>query len=114
MELGPVEQTIARQAVRNGQPIPDRILNAPELQLGLQLYLNAFFELESERTSNGYGPSPIPWSSMAQYASVFEFTEELRDDLFFHIRAMDHEYLKRVYAKIKTASANAGKGKRKG
>jgi hypothetical protein len=43
LELGPHEQAIAKQAMRAGQPLPDRIANAPELEVGLQLYLQAFF-----------------------------------------------------------------------
>ena len=85
--------------MRAGQPLPERIANAPELEVGLQLYLQAFFDLDSER-SHGNGLAPIPWTSIAAYARAFEFDEEQTEDLFFHVRRMDAEHLKRISAKI--------------
>lgn len=111
MELGPHEQTLAKQAMRAGQPIPDRIANAPELEPGLQLYMQAFFDLDSER-SHAMGLVAIPWSSIASYAMVFDFDEEQTDDLFFFIRQMDKQHLKTLAEKQKQAQANAAnKGK---
>lgn len=100
MELGPIEQNIAKQAMRSGQPIPERIANAPELQLGLQLYIQAFFDLDSERSHN-MGLCPIPWASIINYAKVFEFDEEQTEDLIFHIKRLDREHLKRLSKKVK-------------
>lgn len=108
MELGPHEQTIAKQAVRAGQPIPERIANAPELQPGLQLYMQAFFDLDSER-SHAMGLVVIPWSSIAAYAAAFEFDEEQTEDLFYFVRKMDTEHLKKLAEKQK---ANSKNGKR--
>ena len=101
-ELGPHEQTIAKQAMRSGQPLPDRIANAPELETGLQLYLQAFFDLDSER-SHANGLTAIPWSSIAAYANYFNFDEEQREDLMFFIRHLDSEHLKKLEAKEKAA-----------
>lgn len=100
LELGPIEQNIAKQAMRAGQSIPDRIANAPELEMGLQLYLQAFFDLDSER-SHAMAPTAIPWTSIAAYARAFEFDEEQTEDLFFQIRRMDAEHLKRISSKSK-------------
>ena len=47
--MGKLEQQIAKQAVQAGREIPDKIANAPQLELGLDLYLSAFFDLESDR-----------------------------------------------------------------
>lgn len=99
LDLAPVEQNIARQAVRAGEPLPERIANAPELTNGLQIYLQAFFDLDAER-SHAMAPTPIPWTSIAAYARAFEFDEEQTEDLFFHVRRMDAEHLKRISAKI--------------
>ena len=99
LELGPIEQTIAKQATRAGQPIPDRISNAPELQQGLQLYMQAFFDLDCER-SHAMAPTAIPWSSVQDYARAFEFDEEQTEDLHFFIRRIDGEHLKRISAKM--------------
>lgn len=103
LEMGVMEQTIAKQAVRCGQPLPDRIANSPELINGLQLYLAAFFELDSER-SHAVVPVSIPWSSIKEYAIAFEFDEEQTENLFFYVRKMDTEHLKKVAKKIKAAN----------
>lgn len=101
-ELGPHEQAIAKQAMRAGQPLPDRIANAPELETGLQLFLQAFFDLDSER-SHASGLTPIPWTSISAYAMAFEFDEEQTEDLYFFVRRLDSEHLKRLEAKQKAA-----------
>jgi hypothetical protein len=104
LELGPIEQNIAKQAMRAGQPMPERIVNAPELQQGLQLYLQAFFDLDCER-SHAMAPTAIPWTSVQDYAKAFEFDEEQTEDLHFFIRRMDSEHLKRIATKIKNKAA---------
>ena len=103
LELGPHEQAIAKQAMRAGQPLPDRIANAPELETGLQLYLQAFFDLDSER-SHAQGLTSIPWTSIAAYAMAFELDEEQTEDLYFFIRKLDSEHLKKLAAKQKAAA----------
>jgi hypothetical protein len=95
IELGPSEQNIAKQALRQGQPLPDRIANAPELNLGLALYLNAFFELDTERT-NGFGLGRIPLSTIRDYAIGYEFDEHQTEDLFMYVKRMDIAYLEYV------------------
>lgn len=107
LELGPSEQNLAKQAMRAGQPIPDRIANAPELINGLELYINAFFDLDSER-SHATAPTPIPWRAIAEYAAVFDFDEEQRDDLFFFIKRLDSEHLKRLAEKMKPKGGSNG------
>lgn len=101
--MAPIEQNIAKQAMRAGQPLPDRIANSPELIQGLQLYMQAYFDLDSER-SHAMAPTAIPWSSMNSYAQVYEFDEEEREDLFFFIRRMDSVHLERLHEKIKAKS----------
>lgn len=96
--MGKHEQSIARQAMRFGQPIPDRIANAPELRIGLQLFLQAFFDLDSERT-HVFSPSPIPWTSIKAYCEANELDEEETDDMFYFVKAMDEAHLKRLAAK---------------
>jgi hypothetical protein len=99
LDLGPIERNVAKQAYRQGQPLPDRIANAPELQFGLQLYLNAFFELDSER-SHAMGLTRISWSSIKDYAIAYEFDEEQTEDLFFIIKRMDSANLERLNEKM--------------
>ena len=99
LDLGPIEQTIAKQAMRAGQPLPDRIANAPELKTGLNIYITAFFELDCER-SHAMAPTAIPWRSIKEYAIAYDFDNEQTEDLMFFIRKMDTEHLKRLSAKM--------------
>lgn len=84
-----------------GQPLPDKIANAPELYSGLQLYLQAFFELDSER-SHGMGVTMIPWMSIKYYAESNEFSLDQSEDLMYFIRKMDIAHIKRISNKAKT------------
>lgn len=103
LELGESEQKIALAAMRAGQPLPDRIANAPELQLGLSLYLTAFFDLDSER-SHSQGVTMIPLSRVRSYAEDYEFDAEQTEDLIFFIREMDTAHCKRVGEKQAAAA----------
>lgn len=95
LTYGQSEETILRQAKLARQPIPDFIKNKPELDSGLDLYLQAYFDLDGERT-HAFGPTPIPTTSIIAYAQAFKFGDEELDDLVFYVRAMDTENLKRV------------------
>ena len=88
LELGSTEQSIAKQAVRMGQPIPDRIANAPNLKEGLSFYLQAFFDLDSER-SQGFNVGRIPWTAIVTYGRYHGLYRDEIDILVEHIRALD-------------------------
>jgi hypothetical protein len=97
--MGPTEQHIARQCYNIGQPIPERIANAPELMLGSQLYLQAFFDLDSTR-NHGMGLTRISWTSIKDYAAAFELDCRQTEDLFYYIRKLDEANLIRLDEKI--------------
>lgn len=101
LELGPIEQGIIGQAVRTGQPLPDRIAQAPTLRLGLGFYLQAFFDLDSERTHSSNGLSRIPWHAIQFYATHFNLNDEQRFRLGHFIRAMDAAHLTRLADELK-------------
>lgn len=86
------------QSMRANNPLPDKIQNAPSLILGLEIYLKAFFELDCER-SHSMGATPIPWSSIYNYARCFNFDKEQTEDLIFFVRALDNEHLKHIRKK---------------
>lgn len=92
LELGPSEQNIAKQAARSGQPLPERIANAPSLKLGLEFYLQAFFDLDSERVQ-GLGPGRIPWSAMTRYAEHHGLMEDETEMLRYFLQYIDTAYL---------------------
>lgn len=96
--MGLVEQQLAKQALRARQEMPDRIANAPVLFPGLQIYLQAFFDLDFER-SHSMGATHIPFSSVVDYARAFEFDEEMTEDLIYFIRQMDIEHVKLIAKK---------------
>lgn len=79
--------------MRERLPLPRKIANAPELNFGLELYYDAFWDLSTCRMS-GYSLGPIPWGSVNDYASTFEFDDEQRHALHYYIRVMDNVYVK--------------------
>lgn len=111
--MGDVEQTLARQAYSMRQPMPERIQNAPELNAGLELFLEAFFELDTERTEGA-----IPWSSVVRYAEVYQFEEVQFGDLLHHLRTLDPVLMKyrskKAEERIKRNAPKKGGGSRKG
>ena len=95
-------------AAREGLPIPSRIANPPELLPGLDVYLKAFFDLDSERQI-GETLQQIPWSKIQEYADRYGFDDEGRDDLLFFVRKQDTFHLDRLRAKRSSPIAKKGK-----
>lgn len=96
--------------VRDGQPLPDHIQNAPELTQGLELFYNAFQDLSSCRTA-GMSLGPIPWTAMDQYCVRYGINGEQRDDLFHHVEKLDEAYREYVEKKAEKKSKIKGAGK---
>jgi len=92
LEQAAVEKTIIKQHLSAGLELPDRIQNAPQLELGNGLYWSAFFDLTTCRTT-GWSVAPIPWTAMKEYSEVNEFDEYQTETLFFVVRAMDNAYM---------------------
>lgn len=90
--------------------MPKRVAEKPELFFGMALYLNAWFELDTERER----PNPISRSMCFQYAYDYDLTEEQRDDLWFYIHKADIEFLvwwkKRQRKPRPTKGVKGGKG----
>lgn len=93
--MGKIDKSIVRQSIRFKTPIPERILNSPKLYLGLELYLEAFYELTDER-QNGMELGFIPRRAITEYAEFHNFNDEQKFDLLYLIKALDHAYLKYV------------------
>lgn len=89
-----------------GQPLPDRIANAPELITGLQLYLQAFFDLDSER-SHAMGVTRIPTSRIREYSTYYEFDDEQAEDLLYLIKKMDTDHCDRLAEKAKSGAKSS-------
>lgn len=98
LEMGATEQNIVRQAQLAKAPIPERIANAPVLLQGLELYLEAFFELDSSRPV-GFSLLPIPWGAIVDYCAVYGLDNEQREDMLYLIRRMDNAHIDRLNKK---------------
>lgn len=55
----------------------------------MALYLNVWFELDTERKR----PQPISRSLCFQYAYDYDLTEEQRDDLWYYVARADEAFL---------------------
>lgn len=85
--MGSIEQNIVNQALRFGQEIPEKIRNKPRLLFGLDLYLNAYFDLRPE-AKDGI----IPWSSSIEYAKFYEFDFEDTETMIYMMHEMSSAY----------------------
>ncbi len=75
-------------------------MEAPSLKPWLIFYLDAYLELDTDRTHN-MGISKIPWSSIKRYSDHFNLDEEQSERLFYFIRAMDDANVRRLEGKLK-------------
>ena len=74
------------------QPYPDSIRKAPELDLGLGLYMQAFLDLDSSRL-NGMSMGRIPWLTIYDYCDRIEVVGDQRIDLIYCVQALDAWYV---------------------
>ncbi|MGD9210529.1 MAG: hypothetical protein PVI90_07125 [Desulfobacteraceae bacterium] len=92
LEQGPTERFLIENCIRDGRPLPKAIQDAPELDLGLDIYYIAFLHLNTCR-SIGWEIGPIPWHIINEYAKSEDIVDDQRDDLFYFIQKMDAAYL---------------------
>lgn len=112
MKQGPIEQIIIKQAARDGTPLPNSIANAPDLEIGLQLFYVAFFELSTCRSFSQMSEGPIWWTAINDYCNQYNIRDSQRDDLFYHLNELDKVYLDyREKETKKQLDKNAKKGK---
>jgi len=90
------ESAVIKQIARFGGALPDRVTDKPKPGVGLDFYLIAFFDLDTERDLTNL--QPIPWSAIVAYANLYEANV---DDLTYFIRKMDNAYLNKLAAKRK-------------
>lgn len=81
-------------------PIPDSILNAPELEEGLELYYIAFMDL-SDCRAMGMSEGPIPWLAIDRYCLRHGIEGEAADDMIYHVKKLDAHYLSKQRDKMK-------------
>ena len=101
--MGQAEQRIIRQCYLRKRPLPERIQNAPDLFVGLELYFQAFTELNTCR-STGWSAGPIPSWCIDELCARAELTEDESEDMCYHIRTMDQAFLKHMSTKSKESA----------
>jgi len=94
-----VESAILKQIKRFGGKTPDRITNKPKLAPGLTLFLEAFYDLDTERSLADL--QPIPWSKIVEYGQFHGLGKAEVSDLLYFIREADNAYLQRLAARRK-------------
>lgn len=77
---------------RDGVTPPEVLTDQPKLPVSLVMYLEAFYELDTERQI-GMAVGRIPWSSIVRYASYHGMDVE---ECVFFIRRMDDALLERM------------------
>lgn len=80
----------------------------PKLRFGLEFYIDAFMDLDSER-SHSMGWQRIPWHSIWHYGQEHQCNSEQMDDLVTFIFAMDVAHIARLDEKRQAERARSGK-----
>jgi hypothetical protein len=94
---------MARQEADNtGEELPSYVTDAPILRLGVALYYNAWFELDSER--NRVRLRPITRSSVFEYCRDYDLSDVQTDDMWFYVSRMDNGFLNWYETQIRTPS----------
>lgn len=109
-----MEKTILEQCIRQGRPIPDKIQNAPELELGLSLYYTGFYDLDSSRQIGGMSPGSIPWTAIQMYCVANGIEGEQREDFFYHVMHLDKVCMKYSASKADKSKATPPKVPKRG
>jgi len=86
--------------MRSGQPIPDRILNAPQLSQCLEFFFDSFWVLSTCR-SVGMGVGPIPVTAIMEYGRFHNCNDDLMHDLIHYVMTLDQIYIEYVSNKTK-------------
>lgn len=94
--------------LRDKRALPDFIENAPTLTNGLELFFNAFLDLENDRAV-GFGIGPISWQVINEYCVVNDILDDQRHEMFYHIRKMDSVYIELMTEKSKSKTKPPGK-----
>lgn len=81
---------------RDGAALPDNLANQPTITGDLICYLDAFYELDTER-AHGLSLVRIPWSAIVRYGQHYGYDVE---ELVFFIRKMDDAHLDKLRGRM--------------
>lgn len=99
---GGVHDALAAQMERDGVKLPQSVAIQPLLRSNLICYIDAFYELDTER-SHGMALVRIPWSRIVSYGEYYGFDT---DELVFFIRRMDDAHLDNLRKKQASGRSN--------
>lgn len=90
----PDEQQVLQRYADHGMGTPKWAIDAPEVPLGAQIILDAYFELDTCRPI-GWGAGYIPWTAINDYCHERGIKDPAeRHEFEYLIRRMDREHLK--------------------
>lgn len=95
LDQGPGEAKIIQECLKFNLPLPAPIRDAPELNLGLELYFTGFLDLSSERQT-GMGLCSIPLMRIYEYCLVNGIDGDQRQDFIWFIQRIDAKYIERA------------------
>lgn len=84
-----------KQMINMGQSVENFDIEPPVLEMGLSIYLAAFYNLDRGR-NHYFGPTAIAWRDVEYYAERNNFSERQTNELHFFIGEMDRYELERV------------------
>lgn len=94
---------------RDGAATPQVLSQQPRLPLNLLMFLEAFYELDTERTHTvtmtGMSVARIPWSKIVQYAEHYGYEV---DEFLYFMRKMDDAHLERLTSQGGTDGGSTG------
>ena len=94
-------------ARKQNMPVPDKIKNAPELNIGLMFYWKAYQDLTSDRDV-GMGVGPIPWLSMDSWGARNRVRGDDFERLVAILKDMDATFMEHNSRKNKSKSKGKG------
>lgn len=120
LQHGSNEKAVRDTSAKTGMPLPDFILNKPNLLPGLLLFWQAFNELEDDRPEGFSGQGRIPWRSKNDYLRAHHWDDDATFCARFrtYLSKMDNAYMafyseKAKHEKAKSDAASRSKGKKR-
>lgn len=92
-------------AFKRGQPLPERIQNAPSLDHELFPVLIAFWQLSTTRQMGSGSVGPIPWTAVNDWAIRHGLEDDVFDYLLSLIHGIDDTYLNHLNQKSKSGGS---------
>jgi hypothetical protein len=91
LEKAPIRSKIAIQAFRSGRAMPEALRGVPPtVNEGLQLFMQAFWDLCSDRTSTGR----ISWIAIELWGQAHAFDRNDCHQLHFLVSRLDTAYIR--------------------